>query len=57
MKMSTPGMKISASKTFKVSPASLLGSNNVPIRLNSAGSNNSSNGHNLLSTIIAIPFK
>jgi len=50
-------MKISASKTFKVSPASLLGSNNVPIRLNSAGSNNSSNGHNLLSTTIAIPFK
>ncbi|MDP9290160.1 MAG: hypothetical protein M3P08_18475 [Thermoproteota archaeon] len=60
MKVSAPGyVNQSASKTFKVSAASLVGSNNISIPLNSAGSNNnnSSNGHNLPSTIIAIPFK
>jgi len=60
MKVSAPGyVNQSASKTYKVSPAPLVGSNKIPIRLNLAGSNNnnSTNGHNLPSTIIAIPFK
>jgi hypothetical protein len=58
MKVSAPGyVSQSASKTFKVSPASLVSSNNIPIRLNPVISKNSSNGHNLPSTIIAIPFK
>jgi len=56
MKVSAPGyMNQSASKTFKVSPTSLVSSNNIPIPLNSSGNN--TNGHNLPSTIIAIPFK
>ncbi|MDP9287769.1 MAG: hypothetical protein M3P08_06165 [Thermoproteota archaeon] len=56
MKVSAPGyVDQSASKTFKVSPASLVSSSNIPIPLNSFG--NSTYGHNLPSTIIAIPFK
>ena len=58
MKVSSPGyVNQSASKTFKVSPASLVGSNNISIPLNSFGNSNSTNGHNLPSTIIAIPFR
>jgi uncharacterized protein YfaS (alpha-2-macroglobulin family) len=60
MKVSAPGyVNQTASKTFKVSSTPLVGSNKIPIRLYLAGSNNSnsSNGHNLPSTIIDIPFK
>jgi len=56
MKVSAPGyVSQSASKTFKVSPTPLDGSNKIPIRLNL--NDNSTNGHNLPSSIIAIPFK
>jgi hypothetical protein len=56
MKVSAPGyVNQSASKTFKASATSLVSSNNIPIPLNS--SVNNTNGHNLPSTIIAIPFK
>lgn len=58
MKVSAPGyVSQSASKTIRVSPASLVSSNNIRIPLNSTGNSNSTNGHNLPSTIIAIPFK
>jgi len=60
MKVSAPGyVNQTASKTFKVSSTPLVCSNKIPIRLYLAGSNNSnsSNGHNLPSTIIAIPLK
>jgi hypothetical protein len=56
MKVSAQGYaNQSASKTFKVSPTPIDGSNKIPIRLNLA--DNSTNGHNLPSSIIAIPFK
>jgi hypothetical protein len=56
IKVSAPGyLNQSASKTFKVSPASLVSSKDIPIPLNSIGNN--TNGHNLPSTIIAIPFR
>jgi hypothetical protein len=58
MKVSAPGyVNQSASKTFKASGASLVSSTKIPIPLNSFGNSNSTNGHNLPSTIIAIPFK
>jgi len=58
MKVSAPGYLIqSASKTFKASSSSLVSSNSIPIPLNSSGYNNSTNDHNLPSTIITIPFK
>jgi hypothetical protein len=58
MKVSAPGyVNQSASKTFRVSPASLVSSNNIPIPLNSFVNSNRTNGHNLPSTIIAIPFR
>jgi len=58
MKASAQGyVNQSASKSFKVSAASLVSSNNIPIPLNSFGNHNNTNGHNLPSTIITIPFR